>query len=349
MKLIFSNSKDYRFNKQCILNGNIKNIILYGKNSVGKSNLTLALMDIVAHLADKNIGPKLYDNYLNIDNEVAYFQYKFKFDQHLIEYSYQKKNLNELIFEQLKLNDEIILKHDYINQTGNYDGAKKISPTLNYEFSTDGSKIRYFLTNSTLEQCNPLYKFMIFISKMLWFRTLDENQYIGYTTKSDDYFKFLLDDKSLLNEFQKLINDAGIEGKLASRKNIEGIKSLYFNKNEKFSPFFSTATSGTKALYTFFYWLKTAQDASFICIDEFDAYYHFELAKKIIEILNEMPNTQSIVTTHNTNLLTNKIMRPDCYYIFTSNRLTNLADATKMELREGHNLEKLFIAGVFYE
>ena len=42
-------------------------------------------------------------------------------------------------------------------------------------------------------------------------------------------------------------------------------------------------------------------------------------------------------------------MRPDCYFILTEHRLTSLINATRRELREGHNLEKLYMSGEFNE
>lgn len=66
-------------------------------------------------------------------------------------------------------------------------------------------------------------------------------------------------------------------------------------------------------------------------------------------MLEEMSWCQKILTSHNTNLLTNRIMRPDCYFILTKDKLTSLANATKRELREGHNLEKLYMSGEFDE
>ena len=84
-------------------------------------------------------------------------------------------------------------------------------------------------------------------------------------------------------------------------------------------------------------------------IDEFDAFYHYEMSENMIQYLKvKYPNSQVILTTHNTNLMTNSIMRPDCLFILsTYGTLTPLCDATERELREGHNLEKLYISGEF--
>ena len=141
-------------------------------------------------------------------------------------------------------------------------------------------------------------------------------------------------------------SNAGIEENLTIKTDVDGKKRLYFD-TETPLPFFKVASNGTKALYTFFYWYKTATDVSFMFIDEFDAFYHFELAESIAQVLKKMKNTQVILTSHNTNLLTNRIMRPDCYFILTKDKLTSLANATSRELREGHNLEKLYMSGEF--
>jgi AAA15 family ATPase/GTPase len=82
-------------------------------------------------------------------------------------------------------------------------------------------------------------------------------------------------------------------------------------------------------------------------IDEFDAFYHFELAETLVMMLRNTSIPQVILTSHNTNLLTNRLMRPDCYFILSGEKLTSFINATKRELREGHNLENLFKAGEF--
>lgn len=66
MVIDFSDVRDYKFNNQCISNNMLGKIIVYGKNSIGKTNLGLAIFDIVVHLTKKNVGSD-YDYYLNSD------------------------------------------------------------------------------------------------------------------------------------------------------------------------------------------------------------------------------------------------------------------------------------------
>jgi hypothetical protein len=175
---------------------------------------------------------------------------------------------------------------------------------------------------------------------------LDENRFIGYKEKPDDYFSFMFDRNEYIIEFNDLLQQADINHSVIPIKDIDGEIRLYFDTTPPL-PFWKTASNGTKALYTFYYWYKTAPNVSLMYIDEFDAFYHYELAETIVKMLEKMPEFQKILTSHNTNLISNRIMRPDCYFILSPTKLTMLANATERELREGHNLEKLYLGGEF--
>lgn len=347
--LDFSAVCDYKFNTDCISNGLISKIIFYGKNSIGKSNLGLALFDIVSHLTSKNVSPRLYDYYLNADskNDYAEFHYVFEYGSDTIDYLYKKNSKQSLIYDELTWNGILMYQYDYQKGQGITDGIQKLAPTLNWAFHDMDCILKYVINNTVLDESHPLRQTLRFVTNMLWFRSLDENRYIGYKSKSDDYYDFIFDPDTL-KEFESLLHASDINENLIVKTDVDGVKRLYFDAKTPL-PFFRVAANGTKALYTFFYWYKTAKDVSFMFIDEFDAFYHFELAESIVSILKKMSNTQVIMTSHNTNLLTNRIMRPDCYFILTSNRLTSLANATTRELREGHNLEKLYMSGEFAE
>ncbi len=345
--LDFSDVRDYKFNNKCITKNLLSKIIVYGKNSVGKSNFGLAMFDIVSHLSDKNVTPGLYDYYLNVSsiNDYAEFHYIFKFDNREVDYRYHKDSKQTLIYERVSIDGLMVFEYDYKKGKGNIDGIKEIAPTLNWVFQDVDSILKYVLNNTVLDDDHPLRKMMRYVSNMLWFRCLDENRYIGYKSKSNDYYDFILD-PGILKEFEGFLQKAGVEDDLIVKKDSDGQKRLYFNSNTPL-PFFKVASSGTKALYTFFYWYKTSADVTFMFIDEFDAYYHHELAESIVLMMEKMNNTQVILTSHNTNLLTNRIMRPDCYFILTKDKLISLTNATDRELREGHNIEKLYMSGEF--
>jgi hypothetical protein len=185
---------------------------------------------------------------------------------------------------------------------------------------------------------------------MLLFKGLSENEFIGYKEKNTDYYSFMFSGDGVgngyIDEFNELLKQAEIDMRVRPVWNIDGETRLYFD-TQKPMPFFKAASSGTKALYNFFYWYKTAPDVSFMYIDEFDAFYHFELAETIVKMLEKMTGFQKILTSHNTNLLTNRILRPDCYFILTQDKITSFVNATDMELRQGHNLEKLYMGGEF--
>jgi hypothetical protein len=53
------------------------------------------------------------------------------------------------------------------------------------------------------------------------------------------------------------------------------------------------------------------------------------------------------MTTHDTFLLTNDLLRPDCFFIIRDNKIDAICNMTEKELRFGHNLEKLYRGGTF--
>ncbi|NYB74535.1 AAA family ATPase [Sedimentibacter hydroxybenzoicus DSM 7310] len=347
--LNFSDVRDYKFNSDCITNGLISKAIIYGKNSTGKSNFGLAIFDIVSHLTNRNITTGMYDYYLNANNfnKFAEFHYIFKFGDQILDYNYKKNEKQILIYEKLLLDNKVLFEYEFENKTGNIDGIRDIVPSLNWIFQDSDSILKYVINNTILDDSHPIRQLMRFVSNMLWFRSSDENRYIGYKNKINDYFDFIFE-KNYLKEFEDFLHSAGIKENLKAIKDSDGIKRLYFTGKTPL-PFFRVASSGTKTLYNFFYWYKTAEEVSLMFIDEFDAFYYYELSESIVSIIEKMKNTQVILTSHNTNLLSNRIMRPDCYFILTDNKLTSFANATNRELREGHNLEKLYISGEFDE
>ena len=155
-----------------------------------------------------------------------------------------------------------------------------------------------------------------------------------------------------LKDFENFLNAMGIESSLVLKELPDNQYALYFS-HDKLVPF-ETASSGTKAATQLYRRLVSggfgnAQSPSFVYMDEFDAYYHYEMSQNVIEYLKKnYPQTQIVFTTHNTVLMSNRIMRPDCLFLLsTKGNLTPLQKATERELREGHNLAKMYMSGEF--
>lgn len=84
----------------------------------------------------------------------------------------------------------------------------------------------------------------------------------------------------------------GIECKLVLKELPDGQVELYFD-HKKLVPFYSTASSGTLALTNLYQKIVSkAVESSLVYLDEFDAFYHYEMAEKLISF--SKPNTQNV-------------------------------------------------------
>ena len=78
------------------------------------------------------------------------------------------------------------------------------------------------------------------------------------------------------------------------------------------------------------------EKASFVFIDEFDAFYHFELSESVQRHLKQISGVQIFTTTHNTDLMSNDLLRPDSYFLLENNRIQDISELTEKELRQAH-------------
>jgi len=151
-----------------------------------------------------------------------------------------------------------------------------------------------------------------------------------------------------LEDFEKFLNESSVECKL-SYIELNGDKNITFNFGDIQLDFWSIASTGTKSLTLLYFWYKELQKSKFkslIFIDEFDAFYHHRLSYSVVKRLIEL-DAQVILTTHDINIMSNDLMRPDCYFIMSQSEITSISQKTKKELRVAHNLEKMYRAGSF--
>ena len=345
ISLDFSKIGEYSFNADCL-----SMRLIYGRNATGKTNFGRALLDIKI---------LLYGMFRNDENSVlinadsqdtAKFIYEFQFGSDEVIYKYSRFANTELCDEELYINGEAIFKCDFKNSKFDFKGLSIISAetvNTNRYLKKDEMDneyvlpfLRWLINNTAFSDDSVLIQLSKYVRKMDMITVGHDLLY------SNRNFLENLKNPVYLHNFEDFLNVMGIECKLVLKELPDGQVELYF-AHKKLVPFYRTASSGTLALTSLYQ--KIVSNCSLIYIDDFAAFYHYEMAEKLIcYFKDKYPECQFIMTSHNTNLMTNKIVRPDCLFILSSRgTLTALCDATERELREGHNLEKMYIRGEF--
>lgn len=251
---------------------------------------------------------------------------------------------------------------DFVSRQGNFENLEYVkAETANIErylqsMETEAGVeeetetklpfLRWLINNVALEQNSILVQLsryilgmrMITVSSSLMFRRSTVN----------DFCKSLESEKRL-HDLEDFLNAMGVDCRLKVKKLPDGQYKLYF-AHKKLVAFYENASSGTFALIGLYQKIVSrAREATFLYLDEFDAFYHYEMAEELVQFLKKKyPGCQIIMTSHNTNLISNRLTRPDCVFILSGKgTLTALCNATPRELREGHNLEKMYISGEF--
>jgi len=354
-------SSNYEYNYECVRDGYAHKTLIYGYNGVGKSNLGLAIMDIIVNLTDKEKNLLLDSNYRNLesDNDLVEFIYKFIFHGIMIEYQYGKNAPESFLYERLFINEKCVVSYNrktneplIINLPG--------TQTLNKDISKIAiSVLKYIKSNTVLEQSaetTALLSFFDFVDRMLFFRNLDDRKYAGYEVGTHQLFDEIVR-KSHFDDFKTFLADADVPSNIISTISDNQIDVFfkYETAQSKTSllDFYDNCSTGMKSLIVLFYWLQNAIfekiPPSFIFIDEFDAFYHQRLSEYVVNFIKKINNCQFILTTHDTGVMSNDIMRPDCLFLMNKNKLKSLSSLTKKELRSAHNIEKMYRAGAFDE
>ena len=350
LNLDLSNPGNYSFNAECIRNGIVDKGAIYGINGIGKSNFGLALFDLVNHLTDKSKEKGKYTPYLNLDSSKPYasFAYEFQFGGDCLLYRYSKSNVDTLVEESLSINDEEMLFYDFRAKKGFslFPGSENLS----LENDSPNSRVKYIMGTALLDDSpsnRVLKQFRFFVDHMLLFYSLRTNGFIGLK-ESGDFLEKIIIEAGKVQEFEAFLNRQGLHATLTAIDTPEG-KKIYFQHKSGVVHFFSECSTGMSSLIMFYSWLLQLEECSFVYIDEFDAFYHYELAEMLIRELKQFANTQILVTTHNTDLMNNDLMRPDCYFVLTDEKIDSLNHLTEKDLRLAHNLQKMFKAGAFQE
>ena len=345
---------EYSFNSDLIRCGIVNKALVYGRNGTGKTPLGFAIFDIVQHLTDRMALSPLYTLYyrnLNSNEPVVSFQYTFYFDGQELIYSYEKDATQALLKEKLALKDKVLVDYNYQNKDQQFVSSDLVGNLDIHLPDNKLSILKYIHRNTPTNSSSMLSKLIHFCENMLWFRCLSEgNTYCGLTNGTMSLEQMLFE-SGKLPDFISFLKENRLNYDL-DFEDEGGVHYLYayFNNRKDKARFAAIASAGTRSLWLLFDWLIAGRDRlTLLFIDEFDAYYHYETAASVVTRLNHQQQYQSILTTHNTYLMQNALTRPDCCFLLNGDTIKSLKNSTDRELREAHNLEKLYVNGAFSE
>lgn len=348
IELNLTKHSNYNFSTYAIKDNIIKNGIIYGPNGSGKTNFGLAIFDIVYHLTQKWKKPDYYANYTYAGSQTknVEFEYTFIFDGTPVEYKYSKDYHGILRSEEVNVNGKLVFKRE----KGHLDLDDKAFPmdkTIQRNLANNANNVsivNFLLTSYPLAADHYLIRLQKFVNGMLWFRNLDVREFIGLESNIYILDEFIIKN-NLVADFKRFLFDVSDQDFNFATPN-PGEKNLYCYIDKKKVPFDLLVSTGTQSLKLLYFWMKKLGGATFVFIDEFDAFYHFKLSFEVCKRLFNL-DCQVFMSSHNTYLMTNDLLRPDCNFIVNNNKIKPLCDCTEKELRFGHNIEKLFRGNAF--
>lgn len=342
IELDLSNPNGYEYNSFAIKNGIVKDLMIYGPNGSGKSNLGYALFDLVNHLTTKNKQPQIYANFSYAGNGLPVsFEYTFEFDGKELFYEYSKSVGGILLTEKLTHDGTLLFDRqaEHIQMNESWFALQPSVKENLLRQANNVSIVSYLVNVFPMSKDHPLVLMREFVDNMLWFRCLQDRGYIGFEVGTTNLEEYIIE-HGLLDDFcEFVLNVSGQHFTFAKPQ--RGEKVIFCLIDGRRIALSSIESTGTSSLTLLYYWLSKISEASFVLIDEFDAFYHYELAFAVCKRLFEQ-SCQVILTTHNTSLMSNDLLRPDCYYLIDGKQVKPLNKCTSKELRIGHNLEKLY-------
>ena len=354
VEMDLSKVRNYTFHSEYVRDGLVNKCMMVGRNGCGKTNFGLALFDIVSVLTDFQTETKQKDafGFLNGDSDIPYatFTYVFRHGSDDIGYEYRKTAPDVIVYERMTVNGAQVFVRD--GPHADYSGLGEYrAGDLRVDIGDGALSVLRFVANSTSQPAgSPISAVMDFVKGMLYVRSTQEgNRYIGITRGSEALQDYIVGN-GLTEDFRRTLREmADLDVDLGVTDAPGTPRRLVMRTRNKMLDFDGSASNGTRLLMLHYYWMRHLEDVTFLYLDEFDAYYHFELAENVMRRLSDDQGFQCVFTSHNTTLVSNRILRPDCYMVLDSRGITSLPDLTDREIREGHNLEKLLRGGEFDE
>lgn len=345
---------NYKLLKQNTKGKLLKGLLFVGDNASGKTTAiqpVILLLDLL--FKDRDIHLFLYQCLFSKEDETT-LKYEFDIDGHEILYSFSFDG-NKFLEETLQMDNQPV-----IERIG--ENAKLWLSENNTFHEVDESilfiKKVYF--NTKFEDNEILKKWFAFLKQSVCINAY-KRTISSYNDESLTLRKYL--EKYGVEEINLFFKDNNFKYSVEYALEIEGKgiryemseeegKTLFFQREDISVPIpLFLESTGNKTLINILpAILHSVQKGGLLVIDEFSSGFHNKLEELIVRyIMNNSTNTQLLLVSHSTNLLSNALLRPDQVYSVEmmggeGSVLNRFSDE---QPRVAQNIEKMYLSGVF--
>ncbi len=345
---------NYKLLKQNTKGKLLKGLLFVGDNASGKTTAiqpVMLLLDLL--FKDRDISLFLYQCLFSKEDETT-LKYEFDIDGHEILYSFSFDG-NKFLEETLQMD-----KQPVIERIGKNAKLWLSENSTFHEVDESILFIKKVYFNTKFEDNEMLKKWFAFLKQSICINAY-KRTISSYNDESLTLRKYL--EKYGVEEINSFFKNNNFKYSVEYALEIEGKgiryemseeegKTLFF-KREDISvpiPLFLESTGNKTLINILPAILHAVQKGGLLVIDEFSSGFHNKLEELIIRyIMNNSTNTQMLLVSHSTNLLSNALLRPDQVYSVEmmggeGSVLNRFSDE---QPRVAQNIEKMYLSGVF--
>lgn len=335
--------------EQNIYDGVLKGVLFVGANASGKSNIIMAIKVLAELLFAKYEINIFKDICLFADNDEMEFTFNFKINGSNIKYYIEFKLFEGFSAEKLYIDNNIMLE-----RIGDSARSYIAKDALSYSnISHNVLVLREIYFNTKFRNNDTLIKWFDFLNSFIYYDLCKQKQ-VSFKEDIFNLYEYL--DKfgvKKVNEFfEEYEFRQQIDYESAAINNVSKNKQIWFLKNDiNVHLPFEWESLGNQTLLTllnkFFY---IVENGGILILDEFSSGFHNDLEELLIKyFMKNAKNAQLFFVSHSTNLLSNRLLRPDQIYTvaFEGKHGSVLNRISNEQPREAQNLEKMYLGGVF--
>ncbi len=337
--------------------GIVKGLAFVGGNASGKSNILLAirlLLDLL--FKEREIDNPMFLCFFGDSKEFS-IEYTFKIDDVEIKYTIRNNVMKKILTERLLLdNDEVLVRmgsgaESEISGSKKLYSEKEVAPTTLF--------LRTIFFNTGFAGNEILKKWFRFLQNSVYYNAFERTS-MAYGNQKVGAFSFL--EEKGPEGINKFFEKHGLHQRIEYAKELESGGGLRISLDEGKMPFFKREdckiaipyheeSLGNQLLLHFLpCYFATIDNSGMLLVDEFSSGFHNDLETLLIkEWMKTAEESQLLIVTHSTNLLSTALLRPDQIYSvsFADGEGSRVKRFSEEGPRVAQNLEKMYRSGVF--